>query len=213
MGDIDIFPLCGRLLKGGNFTAEEVERLKLLVDTSDLARSAVVRNRAIVACPLGLLPKNIYCVSRVFAEHEFIIFPFAVVAGHAALHYNGRPIQYLKRDRYIETKGTPPVCAVCERAATPEWYIIHQDGNSTWDCVNYYTYTFFVSAAITATSASTTCVPPAPWSSVPRRTPPSCGRYLTRCPSHATDAELRISQRFANLLRCSYSLSFKHTTS
>ena len=42
-----------RLLKGGNFTAEEVERLKLLVDTSDLARSAVVRNKAIVACPLG----------------------------------------------------------------------------------------------------------------------------------------------------------------
>eukprot|EP01036_Dinobryon_divergens_P024938 gene24938-33433_t len=83
-----------RLLKGGNFTAEEVERLKLLVDTSDLARSAVVRNKAIVACPLG----------------------------HAALHYNGRPIQYLKRDRYIETKGSPPFCVVCERAAAPECY-------------------------------------------------------------------------------------------
>ena len=80
-------------MREGNFTQEEVERLKFLIDASDLAKSALVRNENSVACPLG----------------------------HACVHFQDRPPQYMKRAS-VTDKGKKAMCRVCGRAAFPEGF-------------------------------------------------------------------------------------------
>jgi hypothetical protein len=77
----------------GNFTQEEVERLKFLLDASELASSELIRHENTMACPLG----------------------------HAMVHYTDRPAQYAKRASLID-KGKKAVCRVCQRVAYPEGF-------------------------------------------------------------------------------------------
>eukprot|EP01038_Epipyxis_sp_PR26KG_P006541 gene6541-8987_t len=72
-----------------NYTAQEMERLTILVSSSDLAKSVLIRNSSIVACPLG----------------------------HAAIHFIGKPQQYIRRDNGVSGSNRKVVCKVCDRVA------------------------------------------------------------------------------------------------
>lgn len=87
-------------LKEGEFTAEEISRLRILLEWSEREKSVIVRNQHVVACPLG----------------------------HAAHHFTGRPLQYLRRDATLtvaqkktQTRNLA-VCKVCDRVCAPEGY-------------------------------------------------------------------------------------------
>ena len=87
-------------LKEGDFTAEEIRRLRILVEWSDREKSVAVRSQHVVACPLG----------------------------HAAHHFTGRPLQYLRRDAELSmtmqkrTGRNVAICKVCDRVCTPEGF-------------------------------------------------------------------------------------------
>jgi hypothetical protein len=83
--------------RDGHFTAEEVARLTMLLDESTRERSAQVRSNNVIACPLG----------------------------HAAIHYIGKPLLYMRRESIVSFKGTSssvPICRVCDRVAAPEGF-------------------------------------------------------------------------------------------
>lgn len=83
--------------KDGEFTADEVSRLTILLEESLRQRSVDVRAQHNIACPMG----------------------------HVAIHYNGKPLQYLRRESIISYKGTSsevPICRICDRVASPEGY-------------------------------------------------------------------------------------------
>jgi hypothetical protein len=87
-------------LKEGDYTNEEIMRLRILVDWSEREKSQAVRMQHIVACPLG----------------------------HAAHHFTGRPLQYLRRDANLTTAQKASqgknlaICKVCDRVAAPEGF-------------------------------------------------------------------------------------------
>jgi hypothetical protein len=89
-------------LKEGNFTAEEITRLRILVEWSEREKSVAVRTKHLVACPLG----------------------------HAAHHFTGRPLQYLRRDAEMNLaqrvaggkKKNLAICKVCDRVCAPEGF-------------------------------------------------------------------------------------------
>jgi hypothetical protein len=87
-------------LKEGNFTAEEITRLRILLEWSEREKSVVVRSQHVVACPLG----------------------------HAAHHFTGRPLQYLRRDAALNLaqkksgKKNLAICKVCDRVCAPEGF-------------------------------------------------------------------------------------------
>eukprot|EP01034_Spumella_vulgaris_P027453 gene27453-34171_t len=79
----------------GCFTVEEIDRLTVLLAISDREKTPQVRSMHIVACPMS----------------------------HAAVHFVGRPVQYMRRDSLVSQKGVPAVatCKICARVA-PEGY-------------------------------------------------------------------------------------------
>lgn len=88
-------------LKEGDYTNEEISRLRILLEWSEREKSVVVRTQHFVACPLG----------------------------HAAYHFTSRPLQYLRRDSTLtlaeKKKGTGrnlAICKVCDRVCTPEGF-------------------------------------------------------------------------------------------
>lgn len=87
-------------LKEGNYTAEEITRLRILLEWSEREKSVAVRSKHIVACPLG----------------------------HAAHHFTGRPLQYLRRDAALSLaqkkggKKNLAVCKVCDRVCVGEGF-------------------------------------------------------------------------------------------
>lgn len=82
-------------LKCENFTAIELNRLQIISDWNDREKSLLIRSQHKIACPLG----------------------------HALYHFEGRPQQYVKRDKNLSdrTKNIA-YCKICDRVAAPEGF-------------------------------------------------------------------------------------------